>query len=289
LTESAPEPSTRPSEANAQAGRVESTIDAIKRGYLKPPAVADYATLKHFIFTGGSEKSEPTITAPTAVLTIADLFSRYAAELTTSAKDPSSMKTEGFHMAHIRRELGEGREVESLTLAEIQSYVDKRAKSVASYTIQKELQTFQYVWKWGVKMGYLKTPPPWTKRELVFPKSRKKEIFRTMGEILTRIEGRRGGMSDEERKALWEGLYLVPEELIEIRAFVRENATADWLPDLVEICVLTGCRRSEALRLERSDFDVAGRAVHDAGQIAQMDARPWISRLPAFVRVGPCD
>lgn len=247
-------------EADAFAGQIDDTLNAIKRGWVKPPAEADYATIKAFIFSGGQEVIRTAVVAATRPLTLSELFRRYEAELTASTKDASSRKTEGYHIAHIRRVLGDLREVETIALRDVQGYVDARASQVSRETIKKEAQTFRFIWNWAFKRGHLKVAVPWTERELTLPKARSKEPFRTMAEIEARI--RRGGMSERGEKAWWEALYLTGQEMREVLSFVEANRTADWVFPLVALCILTGCRRSEALRSEPTDFDFEGGTVH---------------------------
>lgn len=248
-------------EAMAHLSRVEATINGVEDGRFLPPATATYSDLKHFFFSGGTERIETKIVVPVPALTLGGLFDRYVAELTASSKEASTLTTENVHMRHLRRDLGEGREVDGLTLADVQHYVDVRGRKVVGKTIRKEVATLVYIWRWGVKKGYVQGPPP-AESDLTYPKDKSPEPFRTHDEIAAILNDRKGRMSDDDVERLWEGLYLTPPELRDFRQFIRENATAEWLPMLVDVCLFTGCRRSEALRLRPSDFDFALNCLH---------------------------
>ena len=69
-------------------------------------------------------------------------------------------------------------------------------------------------------------------------------------------------MSENEQAAAWESLFLTSEELFELLAFVKDNATKPFVYSMVVFVALTGCRRSEMVRSLLDDWDLeSGRVI----------------------------
>jgi hypothetical protein len=80
-----------------------------------------------------------------------------------------------------------------------------------------------------------------------------RDDFKTLDEINAIIE--RGGLSDKEVLALWECLYLSPQEIAGLLATVRANAKVDYSFLLHCIPAYTGVRRGEVIRLRWLDIN----------------------------------
>jgi integrase len=183
----------------------------------------------------------------------------YATALTPGAKEANSLETEAVHARHLRRVLGEGAPLDSLGVAAIQRYVDRRAKEgVVRATIRKELATLRVVWGWAHRRG-LVPESGWAMKDLTFPKGIEKPPFQTWEQITRRIE--RGGLADRQRARLWECLWLNESETVECLVWVREHARHPFVYPLVAVAAYTGARRGEILRSERDDWDFDGGTV----------------------------
>ena len=104
-----------------------------------------------------------------------------------------------------------------------------------------------------------------------------------------------GGLSGAEVGALWECLYLKPDEVRELVAFVRENATHPWLYPMVCTAAHTGARRSELIRMEAGDIDGSGevtirerKRVHGSKTTRRVTLTPFLKDvLRDWLRLRP--
>ncbi len=186
--------------------------------------------------------------------TISQLKERYLATHSNGTIEANSLDTCKLHLNHACRFLGNGFPLPELTLANLQDYVNKRAKDgVAPATIRKEVATLRAAWNWGEPMGL--TSGRFPNRGLRYPKADEKPPFMTMAEIERQIAA--GGDPD----TLWEALYLQAGELIELLAHVKEKASHPWIYPVFCFAAHTGARRSEIMRALVSDVDFAGNTV----------------------------
>ncbi len=246
-------------DARLIASRIDVTINAINQGWKSLPPQADYATIKRFIFSGGTNTEKETIAAPRKVLILEELFAAYRAS--GSSNEANTLYTEQVHQNHLVRILGASKPVEALSFADIQGYADTRRKGYARYravgreTVKKELKTLGKIWNWALGMEKMSRPVPWHGRlkKLDLGKAKKREKFRTLGEIRALIA--EGHLSDIEQDELWACLYLRGEEVAELLAYVKEQASAPFVYPMFTLCALTGCRRGEAQRSLRRDIN----------------------------------
>jgi hypothetical protein len=81
----------------------------------------------------------------------------------------------------VSRILGSARAIESISLADLRVYCDRRAKepgkggTVRPYTIRKELRTLRQVWGWGHRLGIV-TAPSWRVADLELDPDRGREL-----------------------------------------------------------------------------------------------------------------
>jgi len=139
-------------EAKAKADQVEYLLMRLAQGLLALPAGADIVT---FVRCDGSIPVSATATrdAPT----LGSLRDRYL-ETHEDSLEAHTLRGIRRHFRHLARLLGEGFPICELSLAELQGYVDKRAKAkglrgqLTPATIKKEIVTLRTAWNWGLRM-----------------------------------------------------------------------------------------------------------------------------------------
>ena len=126
-----------------------------------------------------------------------------------------------------------------------------------------ELATLRMIWNWGVSNGHVTTPLPWKMTRLSFPKGTSREPFQTWEQIGRKIESLRsaGKLTGERESRLWECLYLDEAQVKDCLEHVRQNAAYPFVHPMFAFCAYTGARRSEILRSEQSDWDLANGTV----------------------------
>jgi integrase len=238
-------------EAEGCLARLEESLRFLERGRLVPPPGAD---LPVFLLSDGKIMSKPEV-AP--VLTLADLSERYGATQ-LGALEKSTLATIGTHLKHLTVTLGAKFPVQSLTLVDLQQHVERRGRAkglrgrtVSPTTIKKEIASLSAAWGWATRMGLLTGPFP--SKGLVYQKAVEKPPFRTSAEIERQIE--RGGLSAEERRELWDSLFLTLSEINEVLEHVRVGARHSFIHPMFAFAAHTGARRSEILRSRIADFD----------------------------------
>jgi integrase len=143
--------------------------------------------------------------------------------------------------------------------SELQGYVNRRARGVCATTIKKELQTFFQVRDFAASRGMVTGELP--RKQVRLPKPPDKPPFATRDEIARQLE--RLGLTDKkaEESELWECLYLREAEVLDLLAHVKTHAAHPFIYPMVAMPAFTGCRRSEMLRSQVSDFDLEGGTV----------------------------
>jgi site-specific recombinase XerD len=251
-----------PATANAIKADVEKIIWALGHGYRTIPDGVDPGL---YIFSGG-EKTSKVVPGPPEAITLGARFDRYVASM-EGIREPSTLKTERYHIARLSAPtlLGSSREVESITFADIQGYVNRRSKEkhhgtpIQPTTIKKELDTLRLIWRWARRLEHVRSDVPWRGKDLTFGRARTKEPFRSFDQIRRKIE--RGELSEATKKRLWECLYLTGGQLVEVLDHVETHATAPFVYPMFAFVALTGARRSEVLRSEIDDFDFDSESV----------------------------
>jgi integrase len=114
--------------------------------------------------------------------------------------------------------------------------------------------------------------------KLQYPKSRPPKQFFTRAEIEERVA--RGGLSDEQVKELWAGLFLDRVQINECLEHVKKAANCP--PFVYPMFVFvghTGARRSEMMRSRVEDFDFASRTVRIREKKKDTDVEETYRRL----------
>jgi integrase len=139
-----------------------------------------------------------------------------------------------------------------MALSDLQKHVDPRAAAkMAPATIKKEVHTLRAAWNWGRRIGLVNTEFPGS--GLIYNKAKEKPPFQTRTEIERKIA--RGGLTDQQIRELWDSLYLLPAEVTELLAYVRQAARYSWIYPALCLIAHTGIRRSEVLRTQIDDVD----------------------------------
>ena len=245
-------------EAAASLARLEDNLRRLELGTLVLP---DHTDLASFLLSDGRRNGKPR--AP-EVNILKELLERYLASVPPGCIEDSTRKVLQIHQRHLARILGNSFPIQSLTLGDVQKYVDQRSRGrglrgrrVSTTTIKKELITFAAAWKWGMASGFLQRPFP--KLGLKFPKSIQKPRFQTWAEIERRIA--RGGLTKEQEADLWDNLFLTLPEIDELLSFVRRQARHPFIFPMFTFAAHTGARRSEILRSLLDDLDFAGNTI----------------------------
>lgn len=125
--------------------------------------------------------------------TLADLRDRYLETHGNGTLEHHALRGIRRHFRHLGRLLGEGFPIRKLSLADLQGYVDKRAKAkgrrgtLNPSTIVKEIVTLRTAWNWGLRMKIVLGRYPYD--GLRYPKSDEKPPYQTRAEIERQLPG----------------------------------------------------------------------------------------------------
>jgi integrase len=239
-------------EASELQGRVERMLRDLETGWTILPDGADWWT---FVLTGG-QRAQKTV-APT-VLTLDQLFTRYEQEMPPGSMETNSLATYRLHKKHLFRHLSAKTGAQSVTLTEMQKYVNQRAKEtyrdrpIGPRTIKKEVATFRAVWNWGKLHNIVTGDAP--VKGLKFDKEDQAPPFMTRDEIELRIA--QGKLDETAVAKLWKLLFLRVDEIAECLEHVRRQKDVPaFVYPMFAFIAHTGARRSEMMRSRVEDFD----------------------------------
>lgn len=248
------------SEETAQhlTARLEENIILLARGRLELPTGADAGA---FLLSDGKLTGKPQVPER---LTLARLFKLYFDSLPERSLEPTTLYGMRIHERQLYRVLGKSFDVCTLTMADLQRYVEKRSKDpgrrgrkVTPATIKKAIVTLRTLWNWGVNGGHLNGRFPTS--GLKYPKAAERPPFQTWAEIEQQIA--RGGFSKHEQADLWDCLFLTVTEIDELLTFVKERARQPWIYPAACLAAHTGARRSEVVRSRLADIDLAAGSI----------------------------
>jgi integrase len=244
-------------EADESLALVERNLRLLEQGILEMPRGAD---LPLFLLSGGKLTAKPEVVDVVTFGEIIDLYLGAHA----GAQENNTIYTARIHANHLKKTLGSDFPVQNLTTADLQAHVARRAKAKGRHgkplsptTIKKEIASFSGIWSWAVRMGHVTGPFP--NKGLVYPKTSEKPPFQTRAEIEEQLK--RGGLKEEEKRELWNSLFLTLPEVAELLEYVLENARHVWIYPMFCFAAHTGARRSEILRSRISDFDFQAGSV----------------------------
>jgi integrase len=244
-------------EAKAKADQVDYLLMRLSQGLISLPPGIDIVS---FVRHDGSMPSEaaPARSDPT----LADLRNRYLDTHGNGTLEAHTLRGINRHFKHLARLLGEGFPIGKLSLADLQVYVDKRAKAkgrrgtLNPATIKKEIVTLRTAWNWGVRMKLVSGRYPYD--GLRYPKSDEKPPFQTRVEIERQLPG----ISPKKAAELWEALYLTLPEIDRLLTHVRTAALHPWIHPLVATAAHTGARKGELLKMRIGDVDFDAEAMN---------------------------
>jgi integrase len=261
-------------EAELTSANVDRILLRLEQGFLRLPPGVDVV---EFVRNDGKDPEQPEVAGPAgkaeapaapAAVTFREFKDRYLETHGNGAMEENSLATVRMHLGHVGRMLGDDFLVPTLHLADLQGYVDRRAKdpgarkrTLSAVTIRKELDTLRAAWNWAAHSGLVSGPFP--DRGVVLPKTDEKPPFRTWAEIERRVAA--GGLSEEEVADLWDCLYLTRPQVDELLAHVKAHAAYGWVYPMFCFAAHTGARRSEMLRLQVGDldFDTGTAVLHE--------------------------
>jgi hypothetical protein len=243
-------------EARAKAAQVDYLLMRLKQGLIEmSPGVDVVAFFQH----GGAPPAVPAPgpSTPRPEPTLANLRDRYFDTHPNGTLELHTVCGLRRHFGHLARLLGESFPIRKLLLADLQGYVDWRAKAkgrrgtLNPATIKKEIVTLRTAWNWGARMSIVSGRCPVD--GLRYAKGDEKPPFQTRAEIERQISGLPQAKADD----LWEALYLTIDEVERLLAFVKAHAGHPWIYPLVATAAHTGARRGELLRMRVGDLDSA--------------------------------
>lgn len=232
-------------EALAEKGKVENLLLRLEQRFATiPPGLSIVEYLK---FDG--RPLAPQLPEAKAIK-LSLLKDKYVAANKASL-EPTTLGTLAVHFKHLEKGLGASFHINKLKLADLQDYVNQRAKAkgkngrtLSATTIQKEINTLRTAWKWGSKNGYVSGPCPCD--GLRYPRVTEKPIFMTRAEIERHIAA--GDLDEATKAELWGSLYLTIPETKKFLKHIKSRALQPFLYPAVCFVAYTGARRSEMLR-----------------------------------------
>lgn len=245
--------------AQARLLRLEENISLVQSGRLVVPEDADISA---FLLSDGRINGD-VLRLPEfrSLKHFAEAFLRSIPDGSLEATTLAGMR---IHLEHLRRVLGPSFSLSTLSLEDLQRYVDTRASDkgirgsrLSPATIKKELTTLRSLWNWARMAGHLKRAFP--SRGLRFPKTADKPPFQTWSEIARKIEIYQ--YSPEEQTALWDSLFLTTEEIKDLLDDVKQVALRRCIYPMFVFAAHTGARRSEILRSRVEDIDLAAKML----------------------------
>lgn len=252
--------STDRDDAETALARFEENLLLLERGRLELPPGADIGT---FLLSDGKLNGQAAATAAHRILTLDELCDAYVEVHSNGAMEENSLATVRMHLRHVIATLGKSFRISTLTQGDLQRHIDRRArkryrgKPLSAVTLRKEMASFRALWNWCIQAGHLKEAFPG--RGLKYPKTDEKPPFQTRAEIERQIA--RGGITDAEKRQLWDCLFLTGPEIEQLLQDVRVCTAQPFLYPMVCLAAHTGARRSELLRLRVDDVDFASGTV----------------------------
>jgi hypothetical protein len=138
-----------PDEAAAKARQVDYLLMRLKQRLVHLPDGADIVAFVQF--DGSPPAAVPTLSeTPRKAVILSHLKDRYLATRGNGTVEANSLATAAMHLRHFCRVLGDGQPLGELSLATLQTYIDRRSRDgVSPATVRKEMATLRTAWNWG--------------------------------------------------------------------------------------------------------------------------------------------
>ncbi|WP_428305384.1 tyrosine-type recombinase/integrase [Lacipirellula sp.] len=249
------------SEKTAQAAlaRLEDNLHRLQLGTLQAP---EHGDLAGFLLADvrrnatAFSASVPPQTPTASGLTLACLFERFWANLPEGSLEKSTIAGMKIHQRQLEKHFGKTLFIQSLTLSQLQGYIQERSKDkglhghrVKSTTIKKAIVTLRTVWNWGRQHELIEKEFP--SRGLKYPKGEEKLPFMTFAEVQKRVLN----ASVAEAAELWECAFLSTREINELLERVKAFGKQPAVHPMFMFAAHTGARRSEMIRSKLTDID----------------------------------
>lgn len=284
--------------AQATLARLEDTIHRLELGTLQLPADTDVVG---FLLSDGRPQARATRAAESSSvigpLTLSNLFAAYWGALPEGNLEQSTITGMKIHQRQLEKHFGKTFTIASLTLSNLQGYIEKRSRDkglrgrkVTAETIRKAIVTLRTVWNWAQHHGHFEKRYP--SKGLRFPKGTEKPPFMTFAEVARRAEHEKPA----EAADLWECAFLSLPEIDELLEFVKQRAKQPCIYPLFVFAAHTGARRSEIARSTLSDLDFDNNLItiherkksHDKRTTRRVPMSPLLRQvLTDLLRVHP--
>jgi integrase len=247
-------------DAETTFARFQENLRLLECGRLELLPGADIGT---FLLSDGKLNGHPAASPLPHLVTLGELRDAYLEVHSNGAMEANSLATVAMHLRHVIATLGKSFRVASLTQADLQRHIDRRARKryrgrpLSAVTLRKEMGSLRACWNWGLQAGKLKEVFPG--RGLKYPKTDEKPPFQTRAEIERQIA--RGGLSVAEKRQLWDALFLTRPEIEQLLEHVRVAPAQTFLYPMVCLAAHVGARRSELLRIRVDDVDFVSGTV----------------------------
>ena len=203
-------------------------------------------------------------------------------------KQETTLAGERIHLKHLKRILRRRTPLQQVELATIRNYKERRKREQhrgrcpSEGTIKKELVTFRQVWMWAKHNELVSGDCPLVTEsgrwKIHFEKPAEREKFRTWAEIQRRIQ--RGGITEEQVRDLWSGLYLDQSQVSELLTYVERTARYPFIHPMFAFAAYTGARKSEVLRSQIDDFQFDTNQVLIRERKRKKDKRESVRLVP---------
>jgi hypothetical protein len=162
---------TSQEDAETALARFRENLHLLERGRLESPAGADVGT---FLLSDGKLTGKPAGATRPHILRLGELRDLYVGVHANGAMEENPLDTVRMHLRHLLTTLGSSFAVASLTPADLQRHIDRRAR-----------KRYRDCWNWAVQAGHLdKTFPA---RGLKYPKTDENPPFQTRAVIERQI------------------------------------------------------------------------------------------------------
>jgi integrase len=277
------------SEAQAVAAKVDYWLMRLKQNLVSLPGGCDIVT---FVQHDGRPPEHAAATAAEREeLTLGALREAYFASQRRKLEE-TTLNAITLHFNHLTRILGPDRLLAPLTRAELQAYVEKRAREWIDPEVYRRKRREKQARAAARRKYVRKKPLPQTAEAPERPKRHpsaatiKKEIvtLRTAWNWARRHLGHReefpgGGLdyakteeslpymtweeaerriaAGDDPEKVWESVYLRPAEVADLLEWVKARPVSPWVYPMFVFAAHTGARRSEIVRALPSDVDLA--------------------------------